>query len=392
MHIINDGDLIFIVYDHRRKWLRRVELGKQFHCDRGYLNYEDIVGKEYGETHLLLPHHNKVALLPALPSNIILHMKRQSQIIYPEDLGLILSLSKIRPNSKILEAGTGSGTVSSILAMYSRPNGHVNTFDIREIALKQARKNIAQMGVADNVSADFGNILEDDFDFKNIDFIMLDLATTWLAIPRIKKYLSPTGRVCLFSPTLEQVKKNFRDLGIHGFHNIHSYEMLKRNFQVKPNATRPRGQMVGHTGYVTFATFDEKSLVAPEYTAYYSPENIGNLLIYGGIRPETQTILVCSEESGLPQILKDYYEKTENLHVLSVPAQLKENSIEALFKVFTEESGELQVDSIILDNIESPIIIEKIQGFLKNGGILCALSRYIENVKVIFDQLKQNRY
>ncbi|MHA1720310.1 MAG: hypothetical protein ACTSXK_12365, partial [Promethearchaeota archaeon] len=37
-------------------------------------------------------------------------------------------------------------------------------------------------------------------------------------------------------------------------------------------------------------------------------------------------------------------------------------------------------------------IIEKIQGFLKNGGILCALSRYIENVKVIFDQLKQNRY
>ena len=46
---IQDQDLLFIVYDNKkRKWLRKVESGKQFHTDRGYLDYDDIIGKEYG--------------------------------------------------------------------------------------------------------------------------------------------------------------------------------------------------------------------------------------------------------------------------------------------------------------------------------------------------------
>ena len=36
------------------------------------------------------------------------------------------------------------------------------------------------------------------------------------------------------------------------FIEINTYELIKRRIQVKENATRPEGRMIGHTGYITF--------------------------------------------------------------------------------------------------------------------------------------------
>ena len=84
MSMIQDGDLIYIIHDKRRQWVRRVKSKKQFHCDRGYLDYDDIIGQKYGITFLFKPSNFKVAVLKPTLSDIIFHMKRESQIIYPE--------------------------------------------------------------------------------------------------------------------------------------------------------------------------------------------------------------------------------------------------------------------------------------------------------------------
>ncbi len=389
---IKNGDLVYIIYDKRRKWVRKAIEDNEFHSDRGYLKFNEIIGRNYGETAFLHPSNHKVAILPALLSDTIYSMKRQSQIIYPEDIGLILTYSGIQSGFKVIEAGTGSGTVTSIMGIFCRPNGHINSFDIRDIAIKQARKNIQMFKADDNCSVELMNICEEDLDLQNIDFVLLDLATTWEAVPKITHTLSSDGRICCFSPTIEQVKKNHRILNENRFFNITTIELIKRSFQVKPNATRPIGRVNGHTGYLTFANRNSNiPLLSNKYFSYYSPENIGYILVHLGCSPGDKILLVCpeNEESPLPELFNEFYGK--NVHIIKIPTNpdLKdiENSLSSLNledKIF---------EGIIIDSIKSNDLVKFLHPFLENGRVLFTIGQCIELAKSYYDQMYvQNFY
>jgi tRNA (adenine57-N1/adenine58-N1)-methyltransferase len=143
---IQDQDLVYIVYDKRRRWIRKVEKGQRFQCDRGYLKFDDIIGKvEFGTVVKIEPNGNKIQLLKPLPADIVTKMGRESQIIYPEDIGLILMYTGIGPGSTVVEAGCGSGSLTSIMGYYVRPSGHIYSYDIRDVAVKQALKNVKRV-------------------------------------------------------------------------------------------------------------------------------------------------------------------------------------------------------------------------------------------------------
>ena len=42
---IENGDLVYIIYDKRRRWVRKAIKDKEFHSDRGFLKFNDIIGK-----------------------------------------------------------------------------------------------------------------------------------------------------------------------------------------------------------------------------------------------------------------------------------------------------------------------------------------------------------
>lgn len=254
--LIQDNDLIFLILDERRRWLIEVKPGGTFHTHRGIIEFDDIIGKKFGTCVFSRPYESagyKFFVLKPLPSDYILHMARKTQIIYPEDAGLILIYSGIGPGSMVIEAGSGSGALSCILGNYVRPNGHVYSYDIREKSLKRAKKNVARANLEDYITIKFGNILEDELNHKNIDSVVLDMPQPWQAIERVKKYLKLSGTIVSFSPTIEQVKKTTFALKENEFIEINTYELIKRRIQVKPNATRPETRMVGHSGYITFA-------------------------------------------------------------------------------------------------------------------------------------------
>lgn len=254
--LIQDNDLIFLILDERRRWLIEVKPGGTFHTHRGIIEFDDIIGKKFGTCVFSRPYESagyKFFVLKPLPSDYILHMARKTQIIYPEDAGLILIYSGIGPGSMVIEAGSGSGALSCILGNYVRPNGHVYSYDIREKSLKRAKKNVARANLEDYITIKFGNILEDELNHKNIDSVVLDMPQPWQAIEIVKKYLKLSGTIVSFSPTIEQVKKTTFALKENEFIEINTYELIKRRIQVKPNATRPETRMVGHSGYITFA-------------------------------------------------------------------------------------------------------------------------------------------
>ncbi|MFX0081460.1 MAG: tRNA (adenine-N1)-methyltransferase [Candidatus Hodarchaeota archaeon] len=252
---VKENDLIFLILDDKRRWLVQVKPGGSFQTHRGIIEFDEIIGKNYGSVIFSKPYETqgyKFYVLKPKPSDYILHMTRKTQIIYPEDAGIILLYSGIGPGSVVIEAGCGSGALTCILGNYVRPSGHIYSFDIREKSLKNAKKNVERVKLENIVSIEFGNIITDDLHLKDVDSVVLDLAEPWNAIEKAMKYLKLSGTLVSFSPTIEQVKKTTFALRDNNFIEINTYELIKRKIQVKKNATRPEVRMIGHTGYLTF--------------------------------------------------------------------------------------------------------------------------------------------
>ncbi len=253
--IIEENDLIFLILDHRRRWILPVKSGDTFHTHKGIIEFNDIIGQKFGTVVFSKPYETqgyKFYVLKPLISDYVLHMIRKTQIIYPEDAGMIILYSGIEPGSIVIESGCGSGALTCILGSYVRPHGHVYSYDIREKSIKRTRKNIERAKLNDFVSVKFGNIINDDLNHTNVDSVVLDIAEPWNAIKKTELYLKQSGTIFSFSPTIEQVKKTTFALRERNFIEINTYELIKRNIQVKKNATRPEVRMIGHTGYLTF--------------------------------------------------------------------------------------------------------------------------------------------
>ena len=254
-NIIKENDLIFLVLDDRRRWLVQCKSGDTFHTHKGIIEFDDIIGKEFGTVIFSRPFENqgyKFYVLQPLPSDYIIHMTRKTQIIYPEDAGMILLYSGIGPGSIVIEAGCGSGALTCILGNYVRPNGHVYSYDNREKSIKRANKNVEKAKLKEFVTIKSANIITDNLNQTDVDSVVLDIAEPWNSIVKVKNYLKLSGTLFSFSPTIEQVKKTTFAMRENDFIEINTFELIKRKIQVRKNATRPEVRMIGHTGYLTF--------------------------------------------------------------------------------------------------------------------------------------------
>jgi tRNA (adenine57-N1/adenine58-N1)-methyltransferase len=248
---IRDGDTVFFYLDSRRHWLLRVEAGKSFHLHRGILNFDNVIGQPYGSLIPTTLGAYVAALLP-LPRDRAIKMGRQTNIVYPKDAGLILLLAGIGSGSKVVEAGTGSGALASILGFHVAPDGHVFSYEIREDFAKEAHKNLAKAELTNIVTIKQQDILT-GIKETEVDAVVLDMAVPWDVVPLAYTALSGGGRFVSFSPTIEQTQRTVDALYASHFTEIMTRELIEREILVRPGKTRPATRMIGHTGYVTSA-------------------------------------------------------------------------------------------------------------------------------------------
>ena len=254
---IRDSDYVLLYLSRRKTYLVRVEKGETFHTHRGFIEFDDLIGKEYGVRVLSNLRTEFVALKPLLRDYIFKSM-RKTQITYPKDVALIVMFSGIGPGSRIVEAGTGTGALTTALAHYAKPDGKVYSYEIREGFLKNAEKNLKRTGLTDFVELKNKDVTV-GIDENDVDTVILDLATPWLVVPHAYTALKPCGTIVSFSPTIDQVVKTVEALEENSFIDIESVECLMRRMQVARGKTRPQTLMTGHTGYVTFARKATKS-------------------------------------------------------------------------------------------------------------------------------------
>ena len=246
---IKQKDQVLILTPDDKTYLLKVEKGKDFHTHKGILNFNDIIGKEFGDTITSSLDHKFILLEPTIEDKMM-KVRRLTQIIYPKDAALIVLKAGIVPGNKVIECGVGSGALSISLANSVAPDGRVYTYERRERFLENAKQNIMEAGFEQYVEFNEKDA-RDGFDQKNVDAVILDLPSPWDGIQSAYEALKGGGRIVSLSPTVNQVEEAVINMENEGFVFIETFETILRHYLVRPGKTRPIDRIVGHTGFLT---------------------------------------------------------------------------------------------------------------------------------------------
>jgi len=216
----------------------------------GVINPVDLVGIEYGKQTKIKD--KEFWIFKPSSMDKLQGLKRKAQIILPRDTGHIITNCSIASGHTVLEAGIGSGSLTIALASAVSPSGKVISYDNREDFIKHALKNLKTMGLDGFVKAENRDVTE-GIKEKDLDAVIIDIPNPWDAVPHAWKALKVGGYLCTFSPLISQVEKTVDEIKKHGFIEVKTYENIQREMVVSKHGTRPSFNMLGHTGYLTFA-------------------------------------------------------------------------------------------------------------------------------------------
>ena len=244
-------DLVLLVTGGGKRHLLRLQPGRQFHSHLGRIRHDDLLDLPYGATVFSQLGHALLLLEPSLDDRMT-RVKRNTQIIYPKDAAMIVQRLSLRAGSRVIEAGTGSGSLTIALAWSVAPGGRVYSYEVREDNLRVARDNLEKMGLLAYVELRQASIL-DGFDQTDADALVLDVRTPWLFLENVHAALRPGGFFAALVPTTNQVSQLLHGLESSGFADIAVEEILVRKYKPTPDRLRPDENMVGHTGFLISA-------------------------------------------------------------------------------------------------------------------------------------------
>ena len=250
---IKQNSPVLFFYNNSKKWLVKISKKESLHTHIGVIKHSDAIGKEYG-SRLVTNKDKYVYLLEPTMYDYVMKIQHGTQIVYPKDLGYIVARAGIGNGQKILEIGTGSGSLTSFVANIVKPRGHVYTFDIDENFMKIAEKNIKKARVSKYVTQHNLDLkTAKTIPLENMDVALIDLGDPWVVIPKVRQMLKGSGSIFAICPTMNQLEKLTMALVENEFTDIESTEHILRTIEAREGKTRHSFQGIGHTTYLCFA-------------------------------------------------------------------------------------------------------------------------------------------
>ena len=248
---IEEGAYVLFFYHASKNWLTRVEKNKKFHTHIGIIDFDSILGLEYGSS-VITSKQKKVYLMLPTIFDFVMKSERKTQIVYPKDLGYIAIRTGLKSGCIVLEIGTGSASLTTFFASLVGPSGHVFTYDINEEFMEIARKNLKKSGMENYVTMFKRDIMTEGLERTDIDIAIIDLGDPWNVLQIVHKCLKNSGSVAVICPTMNQLEKTSKHMNEVGFMDIESTEIMIRNIEAREGKTRPSMRMIGHTTYLIF--------------------------------------------------------------------------------------------------------------------------------------------
>ena len=247
---VKKDDLVVLIDSKLQKFLVDTKGSTDKIKGIGVFDPGTLIGKEYGKQ--LEIGNKQFWLLSSSLQDKLQGIKRRAQIILPRDAAHIIMNCSIESGHTVLEVGIGSGSLTIALANAIAPAGQVISYDIREDFIEHALKNIRNAGLEKYVTTKIKDVA-DGIGEKELDAVILDIPNPWDAVEHAWNSLKVGGYFCSYSPLISQVEKTVKELKKYSFIETKTMENIQREMVVSSHGTRPSFNMLGHTGYLTFA-------------------------------------------------------------------------------------------------------------------------------------------
>ncbi len=256
--MLNAGQVVLLINPKGKRYLRVVKEGDDIHTHDGKILMEDVIAAGYGRTvntHL----GRRYQILKPTVHDLIKGVKRQTQIMYPKEIGYLLLKLGIGPGCRVVESGSGSGGLTTALAYYVGDTGKVYTHERRPEFFKLVQKNLEWSGLSHRVEQ-FNLDIEEGFQATDCDALFLDVRTPWDYLHHIPKAVIPGSMIGFLLPTTNQVSELLTALDAGPFEDQEVVEILLRRYKPVAERLRPEDRMVAHTGFLVFARCIDKTL------------------------------------------------------------------------------------------------------------------------------------
>ncbi len=236
-----------------KKILLHLKSGKKFYVkdldDDFNTQFGTVSGKDLRSKKDVAESNKKQKFLLLEPNFVDLweNLQRGPQMILQKDIGMIIAKTGINKNSKIVDAGGGSGSLCLSLANVCN---EITIYEINAEHYDIIAKNIKMFGMG-NVKLKQENIYK-GIKEKNLDLITLDLPEPWQVVEHAQKSLKTGAYLVVYLPNLNQMKMFIDSVQRTKIKVIDILELMERKWKIEDKIMRPEFQMLGHTGFMCF--------------------------------------------------------------------------------------------------------------------------------------------
>lgn len=243
----------------------RLHEGQTWHSHGGALPLDLILGSEEG-----VEVHSASGMVfrcfrPRM-ADFVLKMPRGAQVVYPKDVGAILVGADVFPGARVLEAGTGSGSLTVALCRATGPTGRVMSYELRSDFHEKGARNVETFfgELPSWLDLRLGDVRDVLGTGERFDRAILDLPEPWAVLDAVRDVLEAGGIVCGFLPTTVQVQQLVLAFDEMGFEHLETFEVLHRSWYVTRRSVRPDHRMIAHTGFITLGRKAAFEALPPE--------------------------------------------------------------------------------------------------------------------------------
>ncbi|MBT3814161.1 methyltransferase domain-containing protein [Candidatus Woesearchaeota archaeon] len=220
------------------------DLDDNYHTSSGVILKKDLKSKkniiksDKGKTFFMIE--------PTFP-DLWESLSRGPQLMLPKDIGMVMAKTGINHNSKIVDAGGGTGSLCLSLANMCK---EITVYEINPEHYDVVAKNIKLFGFK-NIKLKHDSIYK-GIKEKDLDLITLDLPEPWQVIEHAEKSLKQGAHLVVYLPNLNQVKMFIDSCRRSNIKVTETLELIERKWKIEDRIMRPEFQMLGHTGFLIF--------------------------------------------------------------------------------------------------------------------------------------------